>query len=538
MIELSSCVWIPEREFTDDLKDRLTVDVYRLDGSSDTVACYRKDREGFIGLPRVFGLKLISTTEYKDRRALGEYISLSQPVKLRDYQRPFVDAIVSAAQTRSDFVAQAATGKGKTVCALAVIQRLGRNAAIVVDQENLLDQWITRCEEHLGLTRDQIGIVRGPKAEYRDRPITICMMQTLVRRELPKEFYDHFGIVVFDECHTTGAPTFSRVLMRFSAKVRFGLSATPQRRDDLKRIIPWNLGTVDVRLTDDPGKSSVYILENHGVYSWRVNNSKMVGRFINEVAEDADRNLLIVKAVKWLYASGRDVLVIGDRIEHLCSLMALAEAPGLPRKDLGLYAKSKTVFEYQKDPKPPRRPECWEKGTPYTPIKLCLVQKTIPKAVLDEVKKTSRVIFATYGIMAKGVDIPRLSAGVDATPRSEATQVHGRILRIAPDKLRPIWVTLADVNSFRSLYQLSNRLGDYLASNAEIFLWDLTKGKKRLDMSRYRKDLAGRISLLRQSQIITSIDGNYTLVTPDTPSGSVSYLANRTARTSHYRRAG
>lgn len=514
MVELSNCVWIPETEFTDAIAQRLTASVYRMDGSTDKVECFRTDREGYVGLPRVFGLKLISNCDYVDLRSKGKPVKFPRKVTLRDYQVPFVESIMWATQSRTDFIAEAATGKGKTVCGLAVIQNRGRSAAVVVDQENLLDQWIERCVEHLGVTKEDIGIVRGPKKDYKGKAITICMMQTITRKDMPPDFYEAFGTVIFDECHTTGAPTFSRALMQFSAEVRFGLSATPDRKDELKKLILWNLGTTDVQLTDTPNRSSVYVMESEGVYSWRVNNSKMVGGFINEVAEDGRRNLAVVKAAKWLYDSGRDVLVIGDRVEHLCSLMALSEVVGIPRHDLGLYAKSKTVFLYEKDPRPLRRPPDWEKGTEYTPIRLALVQKTVPKAALVEVKERARVIFATYGIMAKGVDIPRLSAGVDATPRSNATQTHGRILRTAPGKLRPIWVTIADVNSFRSLYQLSQRLGDYETSNAEVFLWDMNRGRKRLDVRLYRSELKSRISLLRQSQITMSLDGNNTLVTP------------------------
>lgn len=531
MIELSNCLWIPKRDFTADMRDRLTVSAYSLDGTTTEVEAFRTDRKGFIGLPRVYGLKLISNSDFVDRRSKGKAVKFPKTIKLRDYQEPFVASMMDASVCNTDFVAEAATGKGKTVCGLAVAQRRGRTTAVVVDQENLLDQWIERIEQHLGLPRDQIGIVRGKVSTYEGKPITICMMQTLRSREMPDDFYTSFGTVIFDECHTAGAPTFSRTLMMFAAEVRFGLSATPDRKDELLKLIRWNLGTVDVQLTDTPNKSAVYIMESHGVYSWRVNNSKMVGGFINELVDDGERNRLIVKATKWLYESGRDVLVISDRVEHLCSLMALAEASGIPKHSLGLYAKSRTVFAWQHDPRPPRKPVGWEKGTEFTPIKMALVQKTIPKKVLPEVMQRARVIFATYGIMAKGVDIPRLSAGIDATPRSEATQVHGRVLRTAPGKLKPIWVTIADVNSFRSLYQLSNRLGDYDASNAEVFLWEINKGRKPLAVAQYRKELASRISSLRQSQITMSLDGNNTLLIPSTATDSGSLLGRRTAKT-------
>lgn len=522
MIELSSCVWIPTKEFTPQLRKQLTLSVFDMSGEEETeVQAFRTDRKGYVGIPRVFGLKLISNRNHVDRRSAGAKVTFPRTITLRDYQEPFVDGIYAATRSHGDFQAEAGTGKGKTVCALRVIQMLGRRAAVVVDQENLMDQWVQRITQHLGLSVEDIGIVRGPKATYADKPITICMMQTLTRRGMPADFYEYFGTVVFDESHTAGAPTFSEVLLKFSAKVRFGISATPDRRDVLHKVLHWSLGSVAVRLEDDHAPSSVYIMESHGTYSWRVNNSKMAGGFINEVADDSLRNLRIAEAAKWLYDTGRDVLVISDRVEHCCSLLELTAAVGVPRDDLGLYAKMRTMFVYEKDPRPPRRPPFWEKGTEYSPVRLALVQKTIPKKVREGVLESSRIIFATYGVMAKGVDVPRLAGGIDATPRSESTQVHGRVLRSrVPGKLRPIWITIADVNSFRSLHQLLGRLGGYVENNAEVFLWDIVKGRKRVNPKSYRREVADRVALLRRSRIITSSDGNNTLVIPSTLSGS------------------
>jgi hypothetical protein len=246
----------------------------------------------------------------------------------------------------------------------------------------------------------------------------------------------------------------------------------------------------------------------------------MASRFISEIADDGRRNLLLAKAIKWLYDSGRDTLVISDRVEQLCSLKALCEVIGLPERDLGIYAKMETVWVYEKDPRPARRPIGLEPDTEYTPVRLALVQKTLRKDYREYVKENSRVVFATYGIMSKGVDIPRLSGGIDATPRREATQTIGRILRIEPGKVRPIWITVADTNSYRALFQLRGRVGDYVESNAEIYLWDMEKGRKRLDVADLRADLGERVSLLQRSKIVTALDGNNTLLMSPTQNGS------------------
>lgn len=526
MIELSNCLWVPadmfNREQREILEEKLTVKVKLITGDTQEVCCLRYDREGFLGLPRVAGLKLISKHRDRvtDRRAKGKRVKFPERPSLRREQEGFVQGILDACETKTDFIAEAHTGSGKTVCALYVIAKRGRKAAVCVDQENLLTQWIDRCKQHLGLTDDDIGIVRGPKVDYKNKKVVICMIQSLIRKDLPDDFVNDFGTVVFDESHSVGARTYSQSMMIFAAEVRFGLSATPDRRDAFRKLIEWNLGTVDVSLTAEHEESNVYILESPGVYSWRANSSKMASRFISEIADDGRRNLLLAKAIKWLYDSGRDTLVISDRVEQLCSLKALCEVIGLPERDLGIYAKMETVWVYEKDPRPARRPIWLEPDTEYTPVRLALVQKTLRKDYREYVKENSRVVFATYGIMSKGVDIPRLSGGIDATPRREATQTIGRILRIEPGKVRPIWITVADTNSYRALFQLRGRIGDYVESNAEIYLWDMEKGRKRLDVADLKADLGERVSLLQRSKIVTALDGNNTLLMSPTRNGS------------------
>lgn len=527
MIELSNCLWIPATDLYQEelvaLEKKLTAKVRNpVSGEVTEVVCIREDREGYIGLPRAFGLKLISKKKqrYVDARSTGTAVKFRKQPKLRDEQVPTVDAMLQACDEHSDFMVLAATGKGKTVMGLYVAAELGATTVVLVDQENLMEQWHSRCIEHLGLRADEIGIVQGPKKDWQGKKIVICMVQTLVSKScnLPPEFYRYFGIAIFDESHAMGARTYSRALMMFYAYVRFGLSATPERPDGFNKLLTWNLGDIEVVLDAELEASNVYILESYGVYSWAANNSKMASRYVNEIADDGRRNLDLAHAIKWLYDSGRVVLAVSDRVEHLNSIMALCEALGVPREVMGSCAKTETVWRYVKDPRPPRKPkDLWDRKSDYTPVKLALIQKTIPKPRRIQAMENALVIFATYGIMTKGVDIPRLSGGIDLTPRANATQLLGRTLRIMLGKIRPIWITVADRNSFRSLFQLKARITDYIESNAEIYLWHPKKGRKLLDADVLADDLREEIALLRRSKIEIALDGNNTLWTPSTP---------------------
>ena len=120
---------------------------------------------------------------------------------------------------------------------------------------------------------------------------------------------------------------------------------------------------------------------------------------------------------------------------------------------------------------------------------------------------TARVIFATYGMFSKGVDLPRLSAGIDCTPRSQAQQVHGRILRKHPGKLSPIWMTCLDINSYRTNYQFAQRIDEYQKSNANIYEWDFDKGIRKQDFQQLRLGALNRSSDLKTARIVQHRNG-------------------------------
>jgi len=516
MIEVSSCVWISSKNIDKQLLDSLLVRNELITGKIEYIKAWREDRKGYIGIPRVYGLKLISN--FKDLRSKGRSTNLHITHDPRDYQVDVLEELYQAALSKKDFVFKALTGSGKTYLALNLATRLQRTTLVVVDQEFLMDQWVDRCIEHLGLSKDDIGIIQGDICNYKNKPITIAMVQSLVRREYEPSLYDYHGLVYFDESHTAGAPVYSKVLMMFNAEIRIGLSAIPDRRDALNQIIKWNIGEVEVELKSEHKKSLLYILESDGVYSYSSNNSKISGRFINELVADGKRNLLISQAIKWLYDSGRDVLVIGDRVEHLQNLMSLSCALGVPENDAILLTKKAVQYRIMKDNFPTSRPEGYEKGTMYCPISLKLrnteTEREAKRKYLVDVKNTKRIIFSTYGMFGKGVDIPRLSAGIDCTPRSQATNVIGRILRIQLDKLIPIWVTIADKNSFRSLYMLSNRMPEYVNSNVMSYLWNpYLKGRKLLQPDTFVAALRKRVRYLRLAKITISRDGRGTVQT-------------------------
>ena len=494
----------------------LSVKVYNA-GTEETevVKAWTTSKKGYIGLPRQDGLNMYEhLLDYKDKTSNGGKLGKCSRINLRDYQEPWVEGLVQKRDTY-DTVAEAFTGSGKTIMALEAIRRLGRTALIIVDQDFLRDQWIASItdKKFLNIPRDRVGIIQGSECSYVGKDIVVAMIQTLHRREYPKELYDYFGILCIDENHCAGAPVFSKVLFQFSAKFRFGISATPERTDALHKVIDWNLGGVGVRLQKQHRASKVRYLVHDNPFSWYSNTSPKVGRYLTEISEDPSRNLLIAGAIKELYLKGRDILAVSDRIEQLEGLMSLCYYMGIPVEDMGVVAGFRHVRKYAREPHPKRRPVGYVKGSEYTPVSLQLLRKRNTKEFLTDLKDSRRIIFTTYGMFEKGVDVPRLSAGIECTPRSKARQVHGRILRDVGGKKVPVWVTIRDKNSYRAEHQFVLRIDEYLKSNAEISEWRLGLGVRRVDAKQLKTKARERSAALRKKEIATRVDGSFTVTT-------------------------
>ncbi len=525
-----------------EITEELTVSV-RKQGARipEYVRAYEED-DKYLYLPRDYGLQLIAKLGHtpKYRVAKGKPVEFPHHVTHTGayaYQAQVVEDMLKVSELRNDFLVEAATGKGKTVMALSVAQKRGVATLVVVDQENLLTQWIDRCKTTLHLSDEQIGRVQGSTCLYEGKVVTIAMLQSLVQREYPEEMYSHFGTVIFDEVHGVGAPLFSTALRLFPAEVRFGVSATIERPDALQRILHWNLGNVEVSLTDTHDKSYLYYLEYGGVYSWYANISPKSGRILMEVSEDTNRNALIVEAIDWLYREGREVLIIGDRIEQLEALMAMAHYAGIPKAAMGLHTGMRSVWAYAKTATPTEVPYGYVEGTDYTPVGLEVSRKRVPKAVLEGVGKNATLVFATYHTFSKGVDVPRLTAGIDCTPRAKAKQTHGRILRVSEGKLVPIWVTLRDVNSYRLEYQFLQRLVDYVEDSAEVYKWRIGKGVRLADVTELKRQVRQRVAHLKKMEIVTLEDKSCMLQTPSTLTEQKSQHGRPTAKSTPYRKA-
>ena len=68
------------------------------------------------------------------------------------------------------------------------------------------------------------------------------MVQSLSMKEYEENVFESFGLAVFDECHHLGAEVFHKSMIKVASKYMLGLSATPNRKDGLRKVFEWYIG--------------------------------------------------------------------------------------------------------------------------------------------------------------------------------------------------------------------------------------------------------------------------------------------------------
>lgn len=332
-------------------------------------------------------------------------------------QADFFEAIILQVKQNITALIEAPTGSGKTVAMLNAIGELGKTALVVVPSKALAEQWKEEAIKHLGLTLDEIGLLQGSVANWKGRKIVIAVIHNLFQKEFTSEFYDYFGTVCWDEAHRLGAPEFAKTMPLFRARYRIAATATPTRKDGCMKMVHNCFGPVSVRLNGDALPCECKVIRYSDPFYAKIKAAPLPV-LLKVISKSYGRNRLIADHVKALHKDGRNVLVLSDRIEHLQTLQTLLNQRGI-KEGIGLFVGSYTVGGKRK-----------QTGQGYL------------TAVRDDPKYS--IILATYSMMKEGVNIPRLDAGIDATPRADGIQAIGRIRRPLPNKRMPIWLTMID----------------------------------------------------------------------------------------------
>jgi superfamily II DNA or RNA helicase len=338
-----------------------------------------------------------------------------EPIRLREDQVEVVNTFLSNPHS----LQEVATGAGKTIMTATLSQiceKYGRTITIVPNK-SLVEQ----TEEDFVNVGLDVGVYYGDRKDL-NKTHTICTWQSLnVLNKKSKdiranedlemltlaEFLDGVQTVIVDEVHQAKADVLKDLLTRnfANAAIRWGLTGTiPKSEVDFQNI--------RVSLGDVVGKVSAHELQQKGILSQcHVNvvqtaEWKEFGSYAEELkylVTDKTRVEFIAKLISTIADSG-NTLVLIDRIE--CGEMLKENLTKLTGKEVAFVSGS--------------------------------VKTKDRKEEYDEIATSDgKIIVATYGVAAVGINIPRIFNLVLLEPGKSFVRVIqsiGRGIRKADDK--------------------------------------------------------------------------------------------------------
>ena len=353
-----------------------------------------------------FEFDQIREDSFADKTWPKGHPNAGDPVMLRDYQVEIVNNFLKNPQC----LQEVATGAGKTLMTAALsrsVEGYGRSIVIVPNKT-----LVTQTEKdyvNLGL---DVGVYFGDRKEY-GRTHTICTWQSLnnmmkntksgAAEVTIQDFIEGVVCVMVDEVHMAKADALKTLLTSIMARVpiRWGLTGTVPKEDFEFQSIHVSLGPVVSRL-------AAAELQDRGVLAQcHVNIVQLVDHVeysnyqseLKYLLEESGRLDTMAKVIQQVNETG-NTLVLVDRTE--CGRQ-LVQRLG----DKSVFVSGATKTKDRQDE-------------------------------YDEVADaTGKIIVATYGVAAVGINIPRIFNLVLVEPGKSFVRVIqsiGRGIRKAEDK--------------------------------------------------------------------------------------------------------
>jgi len=357
-----------------------------------TVPFYRESHKKMY-LPRFYGIQHFGIPE--NRLHDGDSISLTFAGSLR----PMQENIVNSFFAKENGLIEVGCGQGKTICALNIIQRLGKKTLVIVHKEFLLNQWIERIAEFLPDAR--VGKIQGTVIDIKDKDIVIGMLQSLSMKDYEESVFSSFGFTVIDEVHHISSEVFSKFLFKVVTNHMLGLSATMIRKDGTTPFFKLFLGDVVYKQTERE-KYDVIVR----AYEYKNNDPEF-----NEVETDMRGNVKYSTMITKLCAYNHRTEFILEIIKNL-----FVERP---TQQVMVIAHNKNVLKYIYDAIAFRNIAGGSVGYYVGGMK----EKDLKES------ETKSIIIATYSMAAEALDIKTLTTLVMVTPKTDIEQAVGRILR-------------------------------------------------------------------------------------------------------------
>jgi len=352
-----------------------------------------------------FSFDQVSETTFANKSWPAGHPNQGSPILLRDYQIEIVNKFLSNPQC----IQEVATGAGKTIMTASLsasVERHGRSIVIVPNKS-----LVTQTEADYKNINLDVGVYFGDRKELGHQH-TICTWQSLnILLKNTKsgdtdttigEFLEGVVCVIVDEVHMAKADALKTLLTGVMSHVpiRWGLTGTVPKEEYNRLALVCTLGPVIGQLSASELQDQGVLAECH-VNIVQLMDHKEFKNYQNELKyllENTDRLDYIASMIERVRKSGNTLILI-DRV-----------------------AAGRALVERIRD-------AVFVSGA---------TKGTDRQEEYDEVATASdKVIVATYGVAAVGINIPRIFNLVLIEPGKSFVRVIqsiGRGIRKASDK--------------------------------------------------------------------------------------------------------
>jgi superfamily II DNA or RNA helicase len=408
------------------LKERLSVV-----GKDGVVHTLWTEDAKTLSIPRNFPISLLDVTVLH-RQPLS--VSFPDSFEFRGELLPHQRRPAELLAKRGDKGISLGCGRGKTVISLkALCARKALPFLVVVPTTALQEQWRLRIASFTTLPLSRVG--RGTSEDILKLPANVVVLNTAAAGEYEPKAFQVPKVVIFDEAHRLGAPLMRRAAERWVGE-RWWLSATPDRDDGMEALFLHHVGPcvhVDTKMDLVPQfawvDTGLTLFENEFIHRWsgRLNTSKL----LSEISFEPDRALLMLEWIRRAAEADRNIMVMADRRDLL--VFFHRHLPG------------STLFVGTRDSK--------KRSAEAATTRILLADSRLAKEGLDKVELDT--LFLTTPIGGEG----------------RFQQTIGRILRVAPNKPRPLCVAFRDnVRMRRSRISSSGGFVQALYKRMESFV--------------------------------------------------------------------
>lgn len=357
--------------------------------------------------------------KYKVAKQQREVATREKVVDLDTYklrpnkmQTEFLESVAKLREQGADRILLiSSTGTGKSYAsAFAAREENPKKMLFLVHREEIARKVMESYGKVFG-NKKTLGLLTGTTKDF-DADLTFATMQTMSRPETMERFgKNYFDMIIIDEVHRAGAPTYQRIMDFFEPDLWLGMTASPERTDsfDIFKLFNHNIAC-EIRLQDALEDDLLCPFHYFGISEFEIDGEPITNKefkLFNSI-EREQRVDYIIKQAKYFGYSGDRLrgLVFCNRIEEAKYISNAFNERGYRTVCLGGEDSTKTRAE------------------------------AMDRLIMPECEEALDYIF-TVDIFNEGVDLPSVNQIIMLRPTESPivfVQQLGRGLRKATDK--------------------------------------------------------------------------------------------------------